>query len=56
MKSNIPKNCRECDFDRTCTNPAPYGHYQCRYKTEIQKAATEAILHPNKEVNQHAHQ
>ena len=47
----IPRNCRECEYHQTCTNPAPYGHYRCVYKKEIEKMAVNAILHNNKEVD-----
>lgn len=48
---DIPSNCRECEFSATCTNPAPYGHYRCVYKKEIERIMVNAILHNNKEVD-----
>lgn len=50
---SIPKNCRECGFSATCTNPAPYGMYRCIHKKEIERRAAEALLRNNKEVDKH---
>ena len=41
---NVPRNCAECEFGASCTNPAPYGMYRCRYKDEIQKYTVEKII------------
>lgn len=48
---SILRNCVECEHGKTCTNPAPYGHYRCIYKKEIERMAINAILHNNKEVD-----
>ena len=48
---DIPSNCRECEYSQICTNPAPYGHYRCVYKKEIERGAVEVLLQNNKEVD-----
>lgn len=47
---NAPNNCIECDFYAKCTNPAPYGMYQCIHKKKIEERAITALLNrtPNK--------
>ena len=52
MVDNVPQNCVECDYAKTCTNPGPYGSYRCAYRSQIEAATLFAALNPpKKEVN-----
>lgn len=52
MAEGFPKDCVECDYAETCTNPGPYGSYRCNYHNQIEAAVFFAALNPTKkEVN-----
>jgi len=38
----VPKNCRECEHDASCTAPH-YGGSRCQYKDAINRATIEQM-------------